>query len=114
MSRYTEAHLNPSGPGDARPIALQIIKNKAVECKLVGKVIIITGTSSGIGIETARALSLTDARLLLTARDLNKAKSGEKPGVVVARSEDALEISWEGIWSNSSSCQRLSRNRRRF
>lgn len=75
MSRYAEAHSNPAGPGDARPTALQIIKDEGVEGKLVGKVIVITGTSSGIGIETARALSLTGARLFLTARDLDKAKS---------------------------------------
>ncbi|KAJ6124014.1 hypothetical protein N7471_011331 [Penicillium samsonianum] len=75
MSRYAEAHSNPAGPGDARPTALQVIKDEAAEGKLAGKVIVITGTSSGIGIETARALSLTGARLLLTARDLDKAKS---------------------------------------
>ncbi|KAJ5082145.1 NAD(P)-binding protein [Penicillium argentinense] len=75
MSRYAEAHSNPAGPGDSRPTARQIIKDEAVEGKLSGKVIVVTGTSSGIGIETARALSLTGARLLLTARDLNKAKS---------------------------------------
>jgi NAD(P)-dependent dehydrogenase (short-subunit alcohol dehydrogenase family) len=75
MSRYAELHLSPNGPGDARPTALQIIKDEAVEGKLAGKVIVITGTSSGIGIETARALSLTGARLLLTARNLDKAKT---------------------------------------
>ncbi|KAE8347866.1 hypothetical protein BDV24DRAFT_157345 [Aspergillus arachidicola] len=75
MSRYAEAHSNPAGPGDARPTALQIINDEAVAGKLAGKVIVITGTSSGIGIETARALSLTGARLFLTARDLDKAKS---------------------------------------
>ena len=74
MSRYAEAHMSPAGPSDARPTALQIIKDEAVEGKLTGKVIVITGTSSGIGIETARALSLTGAKLLLTARDLNKAR----------------------------------------
>lgn len=75
MSRYVEAHVNPTGPGDARPTALQIIKDEGVEGKLVGKVVVITGTSSGIGIETARALSLTGAKLLLTARNLDKAKT---------------------------------------
>ncbi|KAF5664672.1 WW domain-containing protein [Fusarium denticulatum] len=75
MSRYAEAHLNPAGPGDARPTALQIIKDEGAEDKLAGKVIVITGTSSGLGVETARALSLTGAKLLLTARDLNKAKT---------------------------------------
>ncbi|KAH8893017.1 short-chain dehydrogenase/reductase-like protein [Thozetella sp. PMI_491] len=75
MSRYAEAHVNPTGPGDARPTALQIIKDEGVEGKLTGKVIVITGTSSGIGIETARALLLTGAKLFLTARNLEKAKT---------------------------------------
>lgn len=75
MSRYAEAHANLAGPGDARPTALQIIKDEGAEGKLAGKVIVITGTSSGIGIETARALSLTGAQLFLTARNLEKAKT---------------------------------------
>lgn len=75
MSRYAEAHKNITGPGDARPTALQIIKDEGVEGKLAGKVIVITGTSSGIGIETARALKLTGAKLFLTARNLEKAKT---------------------------------------
>lgn len=75
MSRYAEAHANPTGPGDARPTALQIIKDEGAEGKLAGKVVVITGTSSGIGIETARALSLTGAKLFLTARNLEKAKA---------------------------------------
>lgn len=74
MSRYAAAHANPQGPGDARPTALQIIKDEGVEGKLHDKVIVITGTSSGIGIETVRALSVTGARLFLTARNLAKAK----------------------------------------
>lgn len=74
MSRYTTAHANPQGPGDARPTALQIIKDEGVEGKLIGKVIVITGTSSGIGVETVRALSATGARFFLTARDLDKAR----------------------------------------
>lgn len=75
MSRYAEAHANLAGPGDARPTALQILKDEGGEGKLAGKVIIITGTSSGIGVETARALSLTAAQLFLTARNLEKAKT---------------------------------------
>ena len=75
MSRYAEAHANPSGPGDDRPTALQIVQDEGIKGKLAGKVIVITGTSSGIGIETARALSLTGAKLLLTARNLEKAKT---------------------------------------
>ena len=75
MSRYTEAHISPQGPGDARPTALQIVHDEGLEGKLRDKVIVITGTSSGIGIETARALASTGARLFLTARDLTKCKT---------------------------------------
>jgi NAD(P)-dependent dehydrogenase (short-subunit alcohol dehydrogenase family) len=75
MSRYAAAHLKPEGPGDARPTALQIIKDEGVEGKLRGQVIVITGTSSGLGIETVRVLATTGATLYLTARDLDKAKS---------------------------------------
>ncbi|CRG92869.1 hypothetical protein PISL3812_09942 [Talaromyces islandicus] len=50
MSQYAAAHLQP-------------------------KVAVITGATSGIGLETARALSATGATLFLTARDLPKAKA---------------------------------------
>lgn len=75
MSRYAEAFAKPNGPGDARPTALQIIKDEGAEGKLKGEVIVITGTSSGIGIETTRALASTGATLFLTARDVTKAQS---------------------------------------
>ena len=74
MNRYAVAHAHPEGSGDARPTALQIIHDKNLEGKLAGKVIVITGSSSGIGIETARALSATGATLILTVRDLKKAE----------------------------------------
>lgn len=74
MSRYAAAHANPQGPGDARPTALQIIKDEGMEGKLHNKVIVITSTSSGIRIETVRALSVTGAKIFLTARNLTKAK----------------------------------------
>ncbi|KAH8803532.1 short-chain dehydrogenase/reductase-like protein [Xylogone sp. PMI_703] len=74
MSRYDVAHANPQGPGDARPTALQIIQDEGLEGQLTGKVIVITGTSSGIGVETARALYATSATLYLTARDIPKTK----------------------------------------
>ncbi|KAJ6140243.1 hypothetical protein N7471_006729 [Penicillium samsonianum] len=74
MSRYAKAHVSPEGPGDSRPTALQVVKDEGMEGKLEGKVIVITGTSSGLGIETARALSTTGATLFLTARNVKKAK----------------------------------------
>ncbi|KAB8233195.1 uncharacterized protein BDW43DRAFT_319741 [Aspergillus alliaceus] len=75
MSRYGEAHANPQGAGDARPTALQIVKDAEMEGKLKGKAAVITGVSSGIGTETVRAAAATGATLYLTARNLDKAKT---------------------------------------
>lgn len=75
MSRYAAAHAQPNGPGDARPTALDIIEHEGMDGKLTGEVIVITGTSSGIGIETTRALATTGATLFLTARDVTKAQT---------------------------------------
>jgi NAD(P)-dependent dehydrogenase (short-subunit alcohol dehydrogenase family) len=75
MSRYAEVHASPQGPGDARPTAQDIIKDEGAEGTLKGEVIVITGTSSGIGIETARVLATTGATLFVTARDVAKARA---------------------------------------
>jgi NAD(P)-dependent dehydrogenase (short-subunit alcohol dehydrogenase family) len=72
-NRYAEAHANPQGPGDARPTALQIIKDNNLEGKLEGKVALITGVSSGIGLETAKALTATGMRVFGAVRNLEKA-----------------------------------------
>ncbi|KAH6685802.1 short-chain dehydrogenase [Plectosphaerella plurivora] len=70
-SNYAQAHEFPAGPGDARPTASQIIKDEGLEGKWQDKVILITGGSAGIGLETARALAATGANLYLTGRDLD-------------------------------------------
>ncbi|KAI5213477.1 NAD(P)-binding protein [Aureobasidium subglaciale] len=87
MSRYASAFATPNGPGDARPTALQIIKDEEAEGTLAGKVIVITGTSAGLGIETARALLHTGAKLILTARNLEKAKTALGDILVPGRTE---------------------------
>ena len=75
MNPYAAVHNNPQGAGDARPTALQIIRDESLEGKLNDKVMVITGASSGIGLETARALSATGAILFLTARNMKKAET---------------------------------------
>lgn len=75
MGKYTAAHVDPQGVGDARPTALQIVQDSDAVGNLAGKVIVLTGVSAGIGIETARALAATGATLFLTARNLKKAES---------------------------------------
>lgn len=73
--RYADAHKSPQGPGDARPTALDIVKDEGLEGKLADKVFLITGCSSGIGIDTSRALSVTGAKLFLGVRDIAKGQS---------------------------------------
>lgn len=48
-SHYAAVHKTPGGPGDARPTALDIVKDEELEGKLSDKVVLITGCSSGIG-----------------------------------------------------------------
>ncbi|KAL3475990.1 putative short-chain dehydrogenase/reductase [Aspergillus californicus] len=73
-TRYADVHKNPQGPGDARPTALQVVRDEGLEGQLPGCSILVTGVSSGIGVETAKALFTTGATLYLTARNLDKAK----------------------------------------
>ncbi|TKA53625.1 hypothetical protein B0A55_11745 [Friedmanniomyces simplex] len=69
---YADVHKQTNGPGDARPNALQVVEDCGMLGKLTDKTILITGCSAGIGIDTARALYETGAKLLLTARDVPK------------------------------------------
>ncbi|KAI3330355.1 short chain dehydrogenase [Ustulina deusta] len=75
MSRYADSHKSPSGAGDARPTALQIIKDEGLEGNMKDKVFLVTGASSGIGIETGRALASTGARVFLAVRSLAKGQT---------------------------------------
>ncbi|KAF7561051.1 hypothetical protein G7046_g3096 [Stylonectria norvegica] len=75
MSRYAATHVNPQGPGDARPTALQIIKDEGLEGNMKDKVFIVTGCSSGLGIETGRALAATGAKVFLAVRSMNKGEA---------------------------------------
>ena len=74
-SRYAEAHKSPKGPGDARPTALQIVGDEGLEGKLSNKVVLITGCSSGLGTETARAVATTGARVFCGVRNVDKGES---------------------------------------
>lgn len=72
--RYQQVHEyeNLNGPGDGRPTAQQIINDNNMRGALTDKVVLITGCSSGIGIETARAMSTTGAKIYVTVRNLKK------------------------------------------
>ena len=72
MSRYADAHKNAKGPGDARPSAMQIVEDEGLVGKLTDKVFLVTGVSSGIGIETMRALYATGGHVFGTVRNMEK------------------------------------------
>ena len=72
---YHERFKDPQGAGDQRPTAVEIIKDQNAECKLEGKVVLITGGTGGLGLETAKALHLTGAKVFVTARSEEKGKA---------------------------------------
>ncbi|EED22042.1 short-chain dehydrogenase, putative [Talaromyces stipitatus ATCC 10500] len=72
-NKYSNTHAKPKGSGDNRPTALRIIKDEPREGDLNDKMVFITGCSSGLGVETVRAMKATGATLFVTARNLEKA-----------------------------------------
>jgi NAD(P)-dependent dehydrogenase (short-subunit alcohol dehydrogenase family) len=74
MSRYSESHklANLRGAGDARPTALQVVDDEGLTGQLSDKVFLVTGVSSGIGIDTLRALHTTGAHVYGTVRNMPK------------------------------------------
>jgi NAD(P)-dependent dehydrogenase (short-subunit alcohol dehydrogenase family) len=69
--------------------ALEVIK--AYNSNLKGYEVIVTGASSGIGIETARALAQAGARVIIGARDLVKAEEVAKD-VRQSTGNDQVEV----------------------
>lgn len=73
-AKYRDAYANPKGAGDARPTAQDIIDQEDLRGKWTDKVVMITGASAGIGVETARAMATTGARIYLPVRSPGKAQ----------------------------------------
>jgi NAD(P)-dependent dehydrogenase (short-subunit alcohol dehydrogenase family) len=73
---YAQQHAALNGPGDQRPTAEQVVRDQ--NNGLRGYNILITGCTSGIGVETARALYLTGANIWITARDIPKGEAVAK------------------------------------
>lgn len=102
FTKYAEAHNNPKGEGDARPTALQIISDEDRTNALPNKVFLITGVSSGIGIETFRAIASTGATVFGTVRSLSKGQEALSDVLEPGRAElihmdlDSLDSVREG------------------
>ncbi|OJD35346.1 short-chain dehydrogenase [Diplodia corticola] len=89
---YAALFENPQGPGDARPTALQIVEDEGRVNTMTDKVMLITGCSSGIGLETAKALHATGATLFLHVRDLKKGEAVIKDILATSPGTGKLEL----------------------
>lgn len=89
---YAAAHVSPQGEGDARPTAMQIIRDEDLVNKMTDKVFLVTGTSSGIGGETVRALHATGAHIFMTARDMAKGEAVMKDILASSEGTGKLEL----------------------
>ncbi|KAI1323403.1 putative short-chain dehydrogenase [Xylariaceae sp. FL0255] len=89
---YAALHADPKGAGDGRPTATRIIEDEDLVDALPGKVMLITGTTSGIGIDTVRALHLTGADIYMQARNLAKAEQTRSDILTTTTGKGKLEI----------------------
>lgn len=97
-NRYTPAFASPKGAGDARPTSLDIIKDEGLVDKLADKTMLVTGTSSGIGIETVRALAATGATVFGTVRNLDKGKKA-LDGILEPGKVELLQMDQDSLQS---------------
>lgn len=74
LQPYAALHESPNGGDDARPTAMRILEDQKLIGNWSDKVILITGGTSGIGLESARALHATGAKVFITARSQEKAE----------------------------------------
>jgi NAD(P)-dependent dehydrogenase (short-subunit alcohol dehydrogenase family) len=99
---YVAEHQSPRGEGDARPTALQIIRDEGLVNKLDGKVFLVTGTSSGIGVETVRALHATGAHVFMQVRDMDKGEGVMKDILATSVGTGKLDILYMELGSFKS------------
>lgn len=71
---------------------------------LTGKKVLITGASGGLGAETARALASKGATVVITARDIEKARSAVD-AIVASTGNDDITIESVELGSLASICE---------
>ncbi len=89
---YAQLYAEPMGPGDQRPTALQVVQDNMALGEWTGKVALVTGATSGIGVETARALHATGADVYFTARDLQKGAATRESILKTSAGKGRLEV----------------------
>ncbi|KAJ6441327.1 hypothetical protein O9K51_07123 [Purpureocillium lavendulum] len=92
LTPYAHLYAEPSGPGDKRPTALQVVKDNDAIGRWSGRVALVTGGTSGIGVETARALHATGADVYFTARDAQKGTATREDILKTTLGKGRLEV----------------------
>ncbi|KAF4772829.1 short-chain dehydrogenase [Colletotrichum scovillei] len=111
MARYVAAHQHPQGPGDSRPVALQIIQDEGLAGGgLSRKTALVTGANRGIGLETARALHAAGATVFLGVRDLKCGEEAMKDIIATSPTDGGapillLELSLDSLASVRNAAQ---------
>lgn len=93
--RYEHAHKNCAGPGDSRPTALQILQDEnRFDGSLAGKVVIITGVSSGIGVPTVEAMAAAGATVYggVRASSIHRAKEALSAVLNDPKTKDKIHL----------------------
>lgn len=62
LKPYAAAHQFPKDCGDARPTAVQATSDASLSDSMADEVVLVNEGSSGMGVETDRALYTTGAR----------------------------------------------------
>jgi NAD(P)-dependent dehydrogenase (short-subunit alcohol dehydrogenase family) len=93
----------PLGPFGRESTAMQVTEG----LDLAGRTALVTGATSGLGLETMRVLALRGAHVIATGRSLNKAK--EACALVQGRTTPvALELeNWDSVVEGSNAVRAL-------
>ncbi|KAK9440794.1 short chain dehydrogenase [Metarhizium brunneum] len=89
---YADLYVNPSGPGDQRPTALRVVEDSGAKGTWAGRVVLVTGGTAGIGVETVRAMHSTGADVYFTARSLEKAAATKADVLKTTSGKGKLEV----------------------
>ncbi|KIE03664.1 short-chain dehydrogenase, partial [Metarhizium majus ARSEF 297] len=89
---YADLYANPSGPGDQRPTALKVVEDSGAKGTWAGRVVLVTGGTAGIGVETVRAMHSTGADVYFTARSLEKAAATKADVLKTSSGKGKLEV----------------------
>ncbi|RFU26310.1 hypothetical protein B7463_g10030, partial [Scytalidium lignicola] len=92
LNPYTDLYANPNGVGDQRPTGLKVVRDNDTIDAYKGKVALVTGGTSGIGVETVRALHATGADVYFTARDATKGERTKRDILATSKWDGKLKV----------------------